>query len=73
MNMREEIDMLFLLEHFSLEDLVEAENKYEDAIASENERLASYEYDEELDDEYANTSNEDLGDYDEDGNYYLWD
>lgn len=37
MNMREELDMLFLLEHFSLEDLVEAENKYEDAIASEDE------------------------------------
>lgn len=71
--MREELDMLFLLEHFSLEDLVEAENKYEDAIASENERLASYEYDEELEDEYANTSDTDLGYYDEDGNYYLWD
>ena len=27
-NMREELDMLFLLEHFSLEDLVKAEEKH---------------------------------------------
>lgn len=71
--LEEEIDMLFLLEHFSLEDLVEAENKHEDAVAYDNERLAAYQYDEELEDEYANTSDEDLGDYDEDGNYYLYD
>lgn len=69
--MREdEIDMLFLLEHFSLEDLVEAENKFNDIIASDTDNLIDYEDD---DDEYANTSDEDLGDYDEDGNYYLWD
>lgn len=71
--LEEELDMLFLLEHFSLEDLVKAEETYKDAVAAENERLASYEYDEELEDEYANTSDESLGDYDEDGNYYLWD
>ena len=28
--MREELDMLFLLEHFSLEDLVKAEEEYVD-------------------------------------------
>ena len=27
-NMREELDMLFLLEHFSLEDLVKAEEEH---------------------------------------------
>lgn len=66
----DEIDMLFLLEHFSLEDLVEAENKFNDIIASDTDNLIDYEDD---DDEYANTSDEDLGDYDENGNYYLWD
>ena len=29
-NMREELDMLFLLEHFSLEDLVKAEEEFVD-------------------------------------------
>lgn len=71
--LEEELDMLFLLEHFSLEDLVEAERRYNDIIASDSESLAAYQYDDELEDEYANTSDEDLGDYDEDGNYYLWD
>lgn len=72
MYMREELDMLFLLEHFSLEDLVEAENKYKDAVASDSESLAAYQYDDELEDEYANTSDTDLGYYTEDGEYYLY-
>lgn len=64
----EELNMLFLLEHFSLEDLVEAENKYCELIASDTDNLVDY----EDDDEYANTTDTDLGYYTEDGEYYLY-
>lgn len=61
--MLEELDMLFLLEHFSLEDLVKAKEAYENAVASDTDNLIYYQYG----DEYANTSDKSLGDYDEDG------
>lgn len=60
--------MLFLLKHFSLEDLVEAEEKYYDLIASDTDNLVDY----EDDDEYTNTTDTDLGYYTEDGEYYLY-
>ena len=73
----EELDMLFLLEHFSLEDLVKAEEEYNtlcdnsiEAIVDRSNMLD--EIDSELEEEYANATSEDLGYYD-DGDYYLFD
>lgn len=52
--MREELDMLFLLEHFSIEDLVNAEEKYikyQENNTNNIESLYSFnkEYDEDMD------------------------
>lgn len=74
----DELDMLFLLEHFSLEDLVKAEEEYNtlcdnsiEAIVDRSNMLD--EIDSEIEEEtYANATSEDLGYYD-DGNYYLFD
>lgn len=38
--MREELDMLFLLEHFSLEDLVKAEEEYIDYEYKNTDNIA---------------------------------
>lgn len=65
--MQEELDMLFLLEHFSLEDLVEAEEKYYDLITSDTDNIVDYE-DDDTDLGYT----EDGGYYTEDGEYYLY-
>ena len=73
----DELDMLFLLEHFSLEDLVKAKEEYNtlcdnsiEAIVDRSNMLD--EIDSELEEEYANATSEDLGYYD-DGDYYLFD
>ena len=51
--MREELDMLFLLEHFSLEDLVKAEEEYINYEYKNTDNLAESYYDvkEYIDDE----------------------
>ena len=74
----DELDMLFLLEHFSLEDLVKAEEEYNtlcdnsiEAIVDRSNMLD--EIDSEIEEEaYANATSEDLGYY-VDGDYYLFD
>lgn len=73
----DELNMLFLLEHFSLEDLVKAKEEYNtlcdnsiEAIVDRSNMLD--EIDSELEEEYANATSEDLGYYD-DGDYYLFD
>ncbi len=73
----DELDMLFLLEHFSLEDLVKAKEEYNtlcdnsiEAIVDRSNMLD--EIDSELEEEYANATSEDLGYY-VDGDYYLFD
>ena len=74
----DELDMLFLLEHFSLEDLVKAKEEYNtlcdnsiDAIVDRSNMLD--EIDSEIEEEvYTNTTSEDLGYY-VDGDYYLFD
>lgn len=43
--MREELDMLFLLEHFSLEDLVKAEEEYINYEYNNTDNIAEYYYD----------------------------
>ena len=43
--MREELDMLFLLEHFSLEDLVKAEEEYVNYEYNNTDNIAEYYYD----------------------------
>lgn len=43
--MREELDMLFLLEHFSLEDLVKAEEEYVYYEYSNTDNIAENYYD----------------------------
>lgn len=43
--MREELDMLFLLEHFSLEDLVKAEEEYVNYEYSNTDNIAENYYD----------------------------
>ena len=55
--MREELDMLFLLEHFSLEDLVEAEEEYINYEYKNTDNICeSYDDVEEyIDDEYTVT------------------
>lgn len=73
----DELDMLFLLEHFSLEDLVKAKEEYNtlcdnsiEAIVDRSNMLD--EIDSEIEEEYANATSEDLGYY-VDGDYYLFD
>lgn len=74
----DELDMLFLLEHFSLEDLVKAKEKYNtlcdnsiEAIVDRSNMLDKI--DSEIEEEaYANATSEDLGYY-VDGDYYLFD
>ena len=55
--MREELDMLFLLEHFSLEDLVKAEEEYINYEYKNTDNLAESYYDvkEYIDDECTET------------------
>ena len=55
--MREELDMLFLLEHFSLEDLVKAEEEYISYESKNTDNIAEYYVDEEeyIDDECTAT------------------
>ena len=55
--MREELDMLFLLEHFSLEDLVKAEEGYINYESKNTDNIAEYYVDEEenIDDECTAT------------------
>ena len=55
--MREELDMLFLLEHFSLEDLVKAEEEYINYEYKNTDNIAEYYVDEEecIDDECTAT------------------
>ena len=63
----DELDMLFLLEHFSLEDLVKAKEAYNtlcdnsiEAIVDRSNMLD--EIDSEIEEElYANATSEDLG------------
>ena len=43
--MREELDMLFLLEHFSLEDLVKAEEEYINYEYNNTDNIAEDYYD----------------------------
>ena len=43
--MKEELDMLFLLEHFSLEDLVKAEEEYVNYEYNNTDNIAEYYYD----------------------------
>lgn len=43
--MREELDMLFLLEHFSLEDLVKAEEEYVNYEYNNTDNIAEHYYD----------------------------
>ena len=74
----DELDMLFLLEHFSLEDLVKAKEEYNtlcdnsiEAIVDRSNMLD--EIDSEIEEEaYANATSEDLSYY-VDGDYYLFD
>ena len=73
----DELDMLFLLEHFSLEDLVKAKEEYNtlcdnsiEAIVDRSNMLD--EIDSEIEEEYANAASKDLGYY-VDGDYYLFD
>ena len=73
----DELDMLFLLEHFSLEDLVKAKEEYDilcdnsiEAIVDRSNMLD--EIDSEIEEAYANITSEDLGYY-VDGDYYLFD
>ena len=44
-NMREELDMLFLLEHFSLEDLVKAEEEHINYEYKNTDNIAESYYD----------------------------
>ena len=55
--MREELDMLFLLEHFSLEDLVKAEEEYINYEYKNTDNIAEYYVDVEeyIDDECTET------------------
>ena len=54
--MREELDMLFLLEHFSLEDLVKAEEEYVDYQYKNTDNIGETFTDiEETDDECTTT------------------
>ena len=55
--MREELDMLFLLEHFSLEDLVKAEEGYINYESKNTDNIAeSYvDVEESIDDECTST------------------
>ena len=55
--MREELDMLFLLEHFSLEDLVKAEEEYINYESRNTDNIAeSYvDVEEYIDDECTTT------------------
>ena len=55
--MKEELDMLFLLEHFSLEDLVKAEEEYINYEYKNTDNVAeSYvDVEEYIDDEYTTT------------------
>ena len=52
-NMREELDMLFLLEHFSLEDLVKAEEEHINYEYKNTDNIAEsyYDIEEYIDDE----------------------
>ena len=74
----DELDMLFLLEHFSLEDLVKAKEEYNNHCDNSIEAIVDRsnmldEIDSEIEEEaYANTTSEDLGYY-VDGDYYLFD
>lgn len=56
-NMREELDMLFLLEHFSLEDLVKAEEEYINYEHKNTDNIAEsyYDVEEYIDDECTET------------------
>ena len=53
--LQEELDMLFLLEHFSLEDLVKAEEEYVNYECANTDNIAeSYcDVEEYIDDEYS--------------------
>lgn len=42
--MKEELDMLFLLEHFSLEDLVKAEEEFVDYQFNNTDNLKEFSY-----------------------------
>ena len=42
--MKEELDMLFLLEHFSLEDLVKAEEEFVDHQFNNTDNLKEFSY-----------------------------
>ena len=74
----DELDMLFLLEHFSLEDLVKAKEEYNTLCDNSIETIVDRsnmldEIDSEIEEEaYANATSEDLGYY-VDGDYYLFD
>lgn len=74
----DELDMLFLLEHFSLEDLVKAKEEYNNLCDNSIEAIVDKsnmldEIDSEIEEEvYANATSEDLGYY-VDGDYYLFD
>ena len=74
----DELDMLFLLEHFSLEDLVKAKEEYNTLCGNSIEAIVDRsnmldEIDSEIEEEaYANATSEDLSYY-VDGEYYLFD
>ena len=55
--MKEELDMLFLLEHFSLEDLVKAEEEYINYEYKNTDNIAEsyYDIEEYIDDECTET------------------
>lgn len=55
--MREELDMLFLLEHFSLEDLVKAEEEYINYEYKNTDNIAEsyYDVEEYIDDKCTET------------------
>ena len=53
--MQEELDMLFLLEHFSLEDLVKAKKKYIDYQLDNTDNLYEFYEDDVTFDDEGNT------------------
>ena len=58
--MREELDMLFLLEHFSLEDLVKAEEEYINYESKNTDNTAESYSDSELTEAFNHLTKDDL-------------